>query len=200
LAALGAVRSLVGVLLQIRVELPVLEHARAEPPLLPYLGGTRVDGAGGDGAEHVRAAADVDEGDLLLVDALLAQQGDHELMQERSDRSGAYCATFEVLDGLDGRVLGHDSLQRQQGAASQDLELCAFLDRGQHLPETGQRAHVHLPGQQAADQLRAVRHMQDIGIEPQLLEYSLLLQQRGQHHIGVAGGIDHVDLDRLGGR
>src|SRR5258708_3188319 len=40
--------------------------------------------------------------------------------------------------------------------------------------------------------------MQYFGVEPQLLEYSFLLQQSCQHEIGVAGRIDHFDLEPVG--
>jgi hypothetical protein len=120
-------------------------------------------------------------------------------MQQRSDRSRAHGAAFEVLDRLDRRVLGQDRLQPQHCAAGQNFELGTLLDGRQDLSEAGQRAHVRFAGQQAADQLRAVRHMQDIGIKPQLLEYSFLLQQRGQHDIGVAGRVDDVDPEPIRG-
>src|SRR5882672_7287865 len=40
--------------------------------------------------------------------------------------------------------------------------------------------------------------MQYVGIKTQPVEYSFLLQQRGQHDIGVAGRVDHVDLEWVG--
>src|ERR1700722_208712 len=68
----GRVRRLIGIFLQIIIEPRVLEHVGAEPPRQPDFARPRIDSAGDDGAEHVGAAADIDELDLLLVDAALA--------------------------------------------------------------------------------------------------------------------------------
>jgi hypothetical protein len=119
-----------------------------------------VDGSSGHRLEHGCAAADIDELDLAHIDALLAQQGDGELIEKRARRAGADRLALEILDVLDLGLRRIDRILEQQTGPGENLHLAALLDCRENLAKAGQHADIAAAAEQRAHELRAVGDVQ----------------------------------------